>query len=500
MPAEQNIEFYEPLQYLSETARELVLKIVEDRLLNGKDAALPEDGGEWKQRCEEMEERAQKAEAMEVQLRAAKMKLKQELEATQSQLVDLTTQLQGALAQVSQLQAENAALEEERARLEEEKAQLEERMRVQEQLIERLERENARLEEERQRLEAELASFRERLEQMERELAAAREELERAREEVARLEARVQELERQVSALEARLRETQAEVERLRARCQELERQVVAAEARARKAEAEAAELREELARRNNTRTRAQQTTLLGEHIDELSVENRRLKNMIGDTVTKLEEQGLSNIVKEVGLEAMGKPKTCFQRLYDDALAREARLKRLREEHASKSRSEVELRYTTWDQELQVAVDAEGASRAAEARLREARAAREAPLPLPVDTDPPPPMWHASPRRGSRDSVGSVDATWRLLPQVRQSALGVGNQVAREASVAIQPGSELSKSSMSGENYYGVHTSVVLQPPSPRSYQRPGRETDRTPRSPQAPYLGSYNVLPPLRA
>lgn len=476
---EHSIEFYEPLQYLSDTARELVLKIVEERLHNAHGPS--EDAGEWQQKCEEAEERAQKAEEREAQLRAATRKLKQELDAAEERLEEMAVELRSAMAQVAQLQMDTA-------RLEEEKAQLEERLAQQADRIEELEVENTRLTGENQRLEEEVATFREKLEALERELAAAKEELEKAQQEVERLEARVQELEEQVRTLEARLREALAELEAMRSRCKELEAKLAAAEKRAAEAEAEAAELRAELARRNNTRTRITQTEMIGEHIQELQAENQRLKNVVSDTVNKLEQHGLGDMAKDLfGGVTILKAKSCFQRLYDDALERGKRLQRLKEKHAAQSRPENETRFTTWDQELEEAVQIESAVRSEDEHFREHGRLRQTLPPPPVDTGPPPPKWWGTPRgpgggveKGRRASDG-----WRVVTTPRMLEAGPG-KLARGATLGVLQSVDSSEESLG----FGAHTSLVLQPPYPRTYgQRSARET-----------VARQNTLPPLQA
>merc|ERR1712008_582700 len=73
-----------------------------------------------------------------------------------------------------------------------------------------------------------------------------------------------------------------------------------------------AEEMREELRRRNNTRTHGTQTTVTGPKLDEQTAEIKRLKVMLEEMQMKLKD-------------------TVFQRLYDDALHRVDRLEKLRD-------------------------------------------------------------------------------------------------------------------------------------------------------------------------
>eukprot|EP00408_Alexandrium_pacificum_P041851 CAMPEP_0171260208 /NCGR_PEP_ID=MMETSP0790-20130122/55335_1 /TAXON_ID=2925 /ORGANISM="Alexandrium catenella, Strain OF101" /LENGTH=179 /DNA_ID=CAMNT_0011728527 /DNA_START=60 /DNA_END=594 /DNA_ORIENTATION=- len=97
----------------------------------------------------------------------------------------------------------------------------------------------------------------------------------------------------------------------------------------------------------------------------------------------KLQERGLGDMVKELsrGVSTILKPKSCFQRLYDDALEREERQKRLREKYSELGQQATETRFTTLDQELEQAVQVEQAAQAEEAALQ--RSKEDAPARAP---------------------------------------------------------------------------------------------------------------------
>merc|ERR1711968_147171 len=98
--------------------------------------------------------------------------------------------------------------------------------------------------------------------------------------------------------------------------------------------------MREELARRNNTRTAGTQTTLTSSKLDEQNNERRKLKLMLEELQTKLKElmteyrrkfgDAATKIADGLGLRELLKEETVFQRLYDDALDRVHRLEQLR--------------------------------------------------------------------------------------------------------------------------------------------------------------------------
>jgi DNA repair exonuclease SbcCD ATPase subunit len=132
------------------------------------------------------------------------------------------------------------------------------------------------------------------------------------------------------------------EVERLQEfvrRAQQLENELKVLQTRFDELEAEADAMREELARRNNTRTKGTQTTMTGSKLDEKSAETRKLKLMLEELQTKMKELmqecrrkygDISSIVESLGLKELLKEETVFQRLYDDAVERVHRLEKLR--------------------------------------------------------------------------------------------------------------------------------------------------------------------------
>ncbi|CAE8667463.1 unnamed protein product, partial [Polarella glacialis] len=106
--------------------------------------------------------------------------------------------------------------------------------------------------------------------------------------------------------------------------------------------EKEANEMREELARRNNTKTRSCQTQVTGEDLDAQDAELKKLRVMLEELQQKVKDlleqckRKLGGKVQDIadalglGEEFLGK-KTVFQRLYDDAKDRVHRLEALRE-------------------------------------------------------------------------------------------------------------------------------------------------------------------------
>merc|ERR1719253_963009 len=98
--------------------------------------------------------------------------------------------------------------------------------------------------------------------------------------------------------------------------------------------------MREELARRNNTRTSGTQTTLTGSKLDEQAAEKSKMKLMLEELQTKLKElmtayrrkfgDAATKIADGLGLKELLKEETVFQRLYDDAMDRVDRLEKLR--------------------------------------------------------------------------------------------------------------------------------------------------------------------------
>lgn len=341
------IEFYEPLRYLQDTTKDLVLNIIGDKVEQLVDGKAPpslvkavaktreSESGEWQERCKVAEERAEAAEAnaafLQAQLRDVESQVERMQKVARTREADLRASKEREKAlqkHVDELAADLAAtrthvkqLEDEKAQLEREMAEFEQKMKVLEQKI--------------QSLEQELAEAKAAYDQVVAELNQAKQEIHR-------LQRQCEELEQRAREAEAKLLEAKAEIQSLKAECQKLQDKVAVAEARAKKAEAEAAELRAELARRNNTRTFGTQTSMKGEHIVEQKEENKRLKGMleelrmkVSDLMTELRKRGLGKEAKEmmgqVGLDTLLKADSCFQRLYDDAMDRIHRMDKLRE-------------------------------------------------------------------------------------------------------------------------------------------------------------------------
>eukprot|EP00928_Gymnodinium_smaydae_P083809 TRINITY_DN67038_c0_g1_i1.p1 TRINITY_DN67038_c0_g1~~TRINITY_DN67038_c0_g1_i1.p1 ORF type:complete len:549 (-),score=52.74 TRINITY_DN67038_c0_g1_i1:220-1758(-) len=100
--------------------------------------------------------------------------------------------------------------------------------------------------------------------------------------------------------------------------------------------------MRKDLARRNDVCVRDVQTLLTHSQIEESDIETKRMKVMLEELQEKLKElvkmchsRGMGKEVMEfakiVGLQPVIEGRTVFQRLYDDAMDRIARLERMRE-------------------------------------------------------------------------------------------------------------------------------------------------------------------------
>eukprot|EP00747_Dinoflagellata_sp_TGD_P219777 gnl/TRDRNA2_/TRDRNA2_91838_c0_seq1.p1 gnl/TRDRNA2_/TRDRNA2_91838_c0~~gnl/TRDRNA2_/TRDRNA2_91838_c0_seq1.p1 ORF type:complete len:555 (+),score=155.19 gnl/TRDRNA2_/TRDRNA2_91838_c0_seq1:64-1728(+) len=175
----------------------------------------------------------------------------------------------------------------------------------------------------------------ERADKAEAALVTAGERAEKAEKALAELTAAYEELQELAATQQQELESAKAELDVLRNSIAELQ-------ARYDTLEEEANEMREELARRNNTRTHSTQTSLTGEKIEAKDAEIKKLKVMLEELQMKVRElmnecmkkgigKEVAHIAEDLGISEIVKAKSVFQRLYDDAIHRVARLENLRE-------------------------------------------------------------------------------------------------------------------------------------------------------------------------
>jgi len=351
---DDTIMFHEPLQYLDEDTKELVLSVICEkiRLLEVCNAppslveALEQHAaGEGKGQGPADEELAEELETSRL-----------EVKRLQGELSSARVCAEDAVAESSKLRVEKDGLEKEAEAL---KDSLLEAQRLANGLRDELaasrealvQAEQRRKEAEAKTAEAEAAAARAReaLEELREEF----EGLQREHEELQQLSAEQQaELERKQAELDelgeelARERaaneELRAEVERTQQQLMRAQQELQALQARFDELEAEANALREELARRNRTRTMGTQTTTTGQKLDDQAAETKKLKMMLEELQMKMKElvdrvkrkgmgKEIAEIAEELGLQDLCKAQTVFERLYDDAVHRVNRLEKLRE-------------------------------------------------------------------------------------------------------------------------------------------------------------------------
>lgn len=259
---------------------------------------------------EEMHEWKRKAEEYQKQLENQIEELKHDLEVMTEKYEASQREVERLEARVLELEALNA------------------------ELLERAEKAEEKLRQVQAELEAMTAKFEE-----------AKREIERLEACVAELEAKNKALEKRAEEAEAKVREAQKEIDTLRKSCEQLQRRAETAEARAEKAEAERDELKAELARRNNTKSMGTQTDLKGEKLQERMDENKRLKSMLEEMKMKLQDlmnelkrkgngDDVAELVERFGLAPLMKARTCFDRLYNDAMDRVHRMEKLKQKYA----------------------------------------------------------------------------------------------------------------------------------------------------------------------
>lgn len=315
------ITFHEPLQHLDADVKDLVLTIVCDKLRQMESNHAPPSL---------MAALEQHARALNQPRDEAS---EEELKELRSELEDVRSQLRAARVRSQEAEDRALAAEHKLQQVRELLAAAEEALAESREREAKLRAERDELLEASKRMRAEIERQQLQIEQQQAELDRRQAELERlARELETEREANAQ-LRAEVESLQQRLRETLQQVEKLQQELGELQ-------TRFDLLEQEAQEMREELARRNNTKTRGTQTTLTGSKLDEQVAEIKRLKVMLEELQMKLKElmdryrrkfgQEATEIADDMGLRDLLKEDTVFQRLYDDAIYRVHRLEKLR--------------------------------------------------------------------------------------------------------------------------------------------------------------------------
>lgn len=330
-----------------------------ERVLQGQVDELEEALKGTKQQIEKLEAANLLLEQQVAALEKRQAELEQEIEQHKATITGLKEQVATLETELEEMHEWKRKAEQYQKQLENQIAELKHELEVMTEKYEASQKEVERLEKRVAELEAQNAELQERAEKAEAKLKEVQAELEvmtakfeEAKKEIERLERYCAELEEKNKALEKRameaeekLREAQREIDKLVNECQKLQLRAETAEARAEKAEAERDELKAELARRNNTRTMGTQTSLKGETIQEQKDENKRLKSMLEemkmklqDLMNELKKKGMGSQVEELvekfGLAPLMKARTCFDRLYNDAMDRVHRMEKLREKYA----------------------------------------------------------------------------------------------------------------------------------------------------------------------
>lgn len=315
---DDTITFHEPLHYLDQQTKNLVMSIVCDKMRQLEQNTAPPS------LVQALVAHAQAQAGPAVDTASA-----EELKELKAQLEDVRGDLRKARMRAEDAEDKNTKFEallmaaETRARM------FEEELAKTKTLLATCEVKLASAEEALAKLRAEHAALLEAHAKLKEVSAKQKLEIER----------QSKEIERERKANE----KLRAEVERLQEyvrRAEQLEKELKALQVRFDALEAEANTMREELARRNNTCTAGTQTALTGPKLDELSNERRKLKLMLEELQTKLKElmtayrrkfgDDASKIANDLGLKELLKEETVFQRLYDDALERVHRLEQLR--------------------------------------------------------------------------------------------------------------------------------------------------------------------------
>jgi chromosome segregation ATPase len=307
---DDTITFHEPLQYLDKEAKDLVMQIVCDKVRQLEGNTAPPSL---------VQALVQHAEAKANPGESASM---EELKEAKAQLEDARVELRKA--RIRMQEAEEVA------------RKFEARLQVAEARTKMFEQELAQT-------KTVLASTEQKLQEAECALGALRAEHAKLQETCTQQKEQIERQGRELAYEKSCKEKLQKEVERLQvfvARAEQLERDLKALQVKYDELQTEAKTMREELARRNNTRTSGTQTTLTGSKLDEQAAEKSKMKLMLEELQTKLKElmtayrrkfgDAATKIADGLGLKELLKEETVFQRLYDDAMDRVDRLEKLR--------------------------------------------------------------------------------------------------------------------------------------------------------------------------
>jgi len=354
---DETIQFFEPLKYVDEVTRELVWLITADKVKQIANGTLPNDQMQCildalaknssgrrngaaedadNEELEDLMERIHEAErekrtAQEQQRETVQRLRDSEMRAAQfQQQCDELRRQAEALQQEALVQQANLMAEAEQAR---------ESLRAAEERLEEAEK-----------AQAEVLRLQEVCAEAEAKASALSEELQSEREASAGLQ---EELRRQAEATEEIRRkeaEAAANVEAARKKAEEAQAALTVLQARTSQFEQEALALRAELAelrrRVGNGTSQGAQTTLTSSEVDSMEDENRRLKvaleelrAKLGDLMNECKKKGIAAqmdvIADTVGLKPLMKARSIFQKLYEDAELRVARMEKLRQKYAA---------------------------------------------------------------------------------------------------------------------------------------------------------------------
>eukprot|EP00929_Paragymnodinium_shiwhaense_P074744 TRINITY_DN38255_c0_g3_i1.p1 TRINITY_DN38255_c0_g3~~TRINITY_DN38255_c0_g3_i1.p1 ORF type:complete len:571 (-),score=211.34 TRINITY_DN38255_c0_g3_i1:166-1878(-) len=343
--AQDRITFHEPLHYLDEDTKDLVLCLVCEKfrlLSNGMELAPPSlvaalekhlrhcevecrkerGGGGGGANLEELVETRAELDKAEAEVRS----LGRQLEEAKNQSKMAVIRLEEATRSLEEARKKEAAMQAAHKQLQEEHKELQEvaiALRV----------EYQKLQDVHSALQNEHQTLRQQHDTLKLEYAA--------------LEKASKEAFEKVERLEEELRQEKEANEQLQTKIKKIEESMATVRQQLADCKARCAELEEELRRRNNTRTSGTQTDLTGETLDKQAAEARRLRLTIEELQMKLKEllekarkKGMGAQVKElaaeVGLDEVLEEKTVWERLYKDAERRLERLDRLREQYREK--------------------------------------------------------------------------------------------------------------------------------------------------------------------
>lgn len=321
-----SVIFHEPMKYLDQDMKDLVMMIVSDKvrqiqngqapssLLQGVGAGGPSPGSGEKEK-----------------------ELQKELDVANAQLKEARAALEDARERCRDLTAKVAEVEKHAEQLQDLLSAAEARLSEADEMLAKAKAEHALL----QTAHDELQAAHGELQASHGKLQVAHQELQ---ESSAQQEEVIAKQQADMANMTGELEQLRKDVERMQEivrRAEQLEREIKELQEKFSALEKEADEMRTELARRNNTRTKNAQTSLSGSELDEREEENKRLKVMIEELqmkikelVEKCKEQGIgghiAKLVADVGLECVIKEETVFERLYNDAFRRAQRTEQLR--------------------------------------------------------------------------------------------------------------------------------------------------------------------------